>query len=105
MSIQLPHVIASIAKDLSRAIDAESSDDGVTLEAGPSVAELLRRMDDAGGTVPAPSSGYLQFIQHEGGRTGGREGRSHQASVPAGSFRGRAAIRSRRSGLRERAMG
>ena len=65
MSIQLPHVIASIATDLSPAIDAESSDDGVTLEAGPSVAELLRRMDDAGGTVPAPSSGYLQFIQHE----------------------------------------
>ena len=65
MSIQLPHVIASIAKDLSRAIDAESSDDRATLEAGPSVAELLRRMDDAGGTVAAPSSGYLQFIQHE----------------------------------------
>ena len=65
MSIQLPHVIASIAKDLSRAIDAESRDDGTTLEAGPSVAELLRRMDDAGGTVAAPSSGYLQFIQHE----------------------------------------
>ena len=65
MSIQLPHVIASIAKDLSRAIDAESGDNEATLEAGPSVAELLRRMDDAGGTVAAPSSGYLQFIQHE----------------------------------------
>jgi len=22
-------------------------------------------MDDSGGTVPAPASGYLQFIQHE----------------------------------------
>ena len=65
MSIQLPHVIASIAKDLSGAIDAESTDDQATLEAGPSVAELLRRMDDAGGTVAAPSSGYLQFIQHD----------------------------------------
>ena len=65
MSIQLPQVIASIAKDLSRAIDAESSNDGVSLEDGPSVAELLRRMDDAGGAVAAPSSGYLQFIQHE----------------------------------------
>jgi uncharacterized membrane protein len=65
MSIQLPQVIASIAKDLSRAIDAESRDNGVSLEAGPSVAELLRRMNDSGGTVPAPSSGYLQFIEHE----------------------------------------
>ena len=65
MSIQLPQVIASIAKDLSRAIDAESSDDGVSTEAGPSVPELLRRMDDAGGAVLAPESGYLQYIQHE----------------------------------------
>jgi uncharacterized membrane protein len=64
-SIQLPRVIASIAKDLSQAIDAESSDDGVSREAGPSVPELLRRMTDAGGAVPAPESGYLQFIQHE----------------------------------------
>ncbi|MGZ6621702.1 MAG: DUF2254 domain-containing protein [Solirubrobacteraceae bacterium] len=65
VSIQLPHVIASIAKDLSRAIDAEASDDRVSLESGPSVPELLRRMTDAGGAVPAPASGYLQFIQHE----------------------------------------
>jgi uncharacterized membrane protein len=65
VSIQLPQVIASIARDLSRAIDAESSDEGPSAEAGPSVAELLRRMTDSGGTVPAPASGYLQFIQHE----------------------------------------
>jgi len=65
VSIQLPQVIASIARDLSRAIDAESSDEGRRQEAGPSVAELLRRMTDSGGTVPAPASGYLQFIQHE----------------------------------------
>jgi uncharacterized membrane protein len=64
-SIQLPQVIASIARDLSRAIDAESPDDRVSLEAGPSVSELLRRMNDAGGIVPAPASGYLQFVQHE----------------------------------------
>jgi uncharacterized membrane protein len=64
-SIQLPQVIASIAKDLSRAIDAESHDDGVSVEAGPSVPELLRRMNDGGGRVPAPESGYLQFVQHE----------------------------------------
>ena len=34
MSIQLPQVIASIADDLSRAIDAESRDDGVSLGGG-----------------------------------------------------------------------
>ncbi len=64
-SIQLPSVIASIAGDLSRAIDAESGDGGPRLESGPSVAELLRRMDESGSTVPAPASGYLQFIRHE----------------------------------------
>jgi uncharacterized membrane protein len=63
-SIQLPQVIASIARDLSHAIDAESVEGG-TLEAGPSVDELLRRMEDSGGTVPAPESGYLQFIRHQ----------------------------------------
>jgi len=63
-SIQLPLVIASIARDLSRAIDADT-DESVTVESGPSVPELLRRMTDSGGTVPAPSSGYLQFIRHE----------------------------------------
>ncbi len=63
-SIQLPQVIASIAQDLSRAIDAESGGRS-TMEAGPSVLELLRRMQQSGGTVPAPASGYLQFIRHE----------------------------------------
>jgi uncharacterized membrane protein len=61
--IQLPQVIASIARDLSRAIDTESGGrEGP--EAGPSVAELLQRMDEGGGTVGAPESGYLQFIRH-----------------------------------------
>ena len=64
-SIQLPQVIASIAKDLSSAIDAESTGAGRFPEAGPSVLELVRRMDNAGGMLPAPTSGYLQFIRHE----------------------------------------
>jgi uncharacterized membrane protein len=62
-SIQLPEVIASIARDLSRSIDADSGDSGGP-ESGPSVAELLTRMEEGGGTVPAPASGYLQFIRH-----------------------------------------
>ena len=64
-SIQLPQVIASIARDLSRAIDIESGDHGAGVEAGPSVSELLTRMSAGGGEVPAPASGYLQFIRHE----------------------------------------
>ena len=65
ISIQLPRVIHTIAKDLSRAIDAESTPVGPAIEAGPSVEELLRRMADSGGSLGAPASGYLQFIQHE----------------------------------------
>ena len=65
MSIQLPQVIASIAGDLSRAIDAESGAERGGPEAGPSVSELMVRMDEGGGVVPAPASGYLQFIRHE----------------------------------------
>jgi uncharacterized membrane protein len=64
-SIQLPRVIASIAGDLSRAIDVESTEIDAPVESGPSVAELITRMDENGGPVPAPSSGYLQFIRHE----------------------------------------
>jgi uncharacterized membrane protein len=64
-SIQLPQVIASIARDLSRAIEAETTPAPDAGEAGPSVSELLRRMAEAGGNVPAPSTGYLQFIRHE----------------------------------------
>jgi uncharacterized membrane protein len=62
-TIQLPHVIAVIARDLSRAIDNESND-RETPESGPSVAEVLQRMARSGGIVLAPDSGYLQFIQH-----------------------------------------
>jgi uncharacterized membrane protein len=64
-SIQLPQVIASIANDLSGAIDLESRSGPEQLEAGPSVAELLTRMEEGGGAVPAPNSGYLQYIRHE----------------------------------------
>jgi uncharacterized membrane protein len=64
-SIQLPQVIASIAGDLSRAIDAEPTASPDGLQAGPSVPELLLRMSEAGGAVPAPATGYLQLIRHQ----------------------------------------
>ncbi len=64
-SIQLPRVIASIAGDLSKAIDAQSGPRDPGRDAGTSVPELLRRMEEGGATIPAPSSGYLQFVRDE----------------------------------------
>jgi len=65
-SIQLPQVIASIAGDLSVAIEAEvaraHAERGTSTEHGPDEAELIERIDREGATVPATSSGYLQFV-------------------------------------------
>jgi len=68
-SIQLPQVIASIARDLSAAIDVQGGPDSQLglagdRESGPSPAELITRMAEDGGVVRAPASGYLQFIRH-----------------------------------------
>ncbi len=64
-SIQLPQVIASIARDLSGAIEVQGSHEGSPdLAAGPEAAELLARMKAGGGVVRAPTSGYLQFVRH-----------------------------------------
>ena len=67
-SIQLPEVIAGIAQDLMRAIDAEfpvrDADEDLAMLTGneKSVPELLKLLDERGGTVTADSSGYLQFV-------------------------------------------
>jgi uncharacterized membrane protein len=62
-SIQLPQVIASIAGDLSRVIDAEEAlPAGGRSKAGPSLAEMLARLDDDSGLVSATGSGYLQYV-------------------------------------------
>jgi len=66
-TIQLPQVIASIAGDLSVAIDAEvASSNGVVgaAETGPSVAELQTRLEEDGAAIPAAKSGYLQFVSY-----------------------------------------
>jgi uncharacterized membrane protein len=65
-SIQLPQVIASIARDLSGAITVQGGYDTLAAdrESGPSPEELLARMRADGGVVRAPASGYLQFIRH-----------------------------------------
>ena len=62
-SIQLPQVIASIAGDLSQAIEAEvAAPTADAPKAGPSLSELLVRLDEDSGVVRAPSSGYLQYV-------------------------------------------
>src|SRR6202158_6153962 len=68
-SIQLPRVIASIARDLSEAIEVQGGPDGDRTsphrpDAGPAPVDLLSLMEAGGGVVRAPESGYLQFIQH-----------------------------------------
>jgi uncharacterized membrane protein len=63
-SIQLPQVIASIAGDLARAIDGEHARTApVTAKAGPSLSEMLVRLDQDSGAVLAPTSGYLQYVR------------------------------------------
>jgi uncharacterized membrane protein len=65
-SIQLPEVIASIAGDLSRAIETEVAISTTALgtcpPVGPTESELLGVLDRDGATVPATTSGYLQFV-------------------------------------------
>ena len=62
-SIQLPQVIASIARDLSRAIEADVALPAADVpKAGPSLSEMLVRLDEGSGVVRAPGSGYLQYV-------------------------------------------
>src|SRR2546421_6643470 len=67
-SIQLPEVIAGIAEDLGRAIDAEypatagEPDAAPSMPPGPPAAELVARIRAEGVRVPATASGYLQFV-------------------------------------------
>ncbi|MGD0379544.1 MAG: DUF2254 domain-containing protein [Acidimicrobiales bacterium] len=66
-SIQLPEVIAGIARDLTHAIDAEFPEQPIDecpplVGTGRSVPELLQLIDERGGVVPATTSGYLQFV-------------------------------------------
>jgi uncharacterized membrane protein len=68
-SIQLPEVVASIAADLFKAIDAEFPVDAIATRDGPqhsaeeaSLSGLLELLDNQGATVPACTSGYLQFV-------------------------------------------
>src|SRR6202161_1066005 len=65
-AIQLPEVMASIARDLTRAIDDECGGGGeaAALATGPSPDVLQARLDRGGAVVAAPTSGYLRFVRH-----------------------------------------
>jgi len=66
-SIQLPEVIAGIARDLRSAVDFEFPRSAGTAAPAESVnteelAELIDVLDSQGTTIPALESGYLQFV-------------------------------------------
>ncbi|KAA2253970.1 DUF2254 domain-containing protein [Solihabitans fulvus] len=67
--IQLPQVIAGIAEDLAKSVAVQRGTPGrpeqPAAEHGPSLANLLATMEELGGVVPTPSSGYLQFVRHQ----------------------------------------
>jgi uncharacterized membrane protein len=64
-AIQLPEVIASIARDLTHAIDAEAEGTAQRDELvnGPSLPVLQARLDRGGRVVTAATSGYLRFVR------------------------------------------
>ena len=67
--IQLPQVIASIAQDLAQAVALQSADQprfaAQEPEQGPTLDELLARIENSGSVIRTPTSGYLQFIRHK----------------------------------------
>ncbi len=64
-SIQLPEVIAGIARDLSNAITAEFvADDGKRRASLASAGTLPERLETEGSPIAATRSGYLQFVRY-----------------------------------------
>ena len=59
--IQLPQVIASIARDLAKAVATQAMNDAASV-GEPEAAATLAALAGPGGVVAAPRSGYLQFI-------------------------------------------
>jgi len=63
VQIQLPQVIASIAGDLSSAIELQAGDPSEGADADLASA-VIESMGAQGGVVIAPRSGYLQYLEH-----------------------------------------
>ena len=66
--IQLPQVIASIAKDLARAVAVQGVDrrqmNARAADDAPSLDALLATIEPFGAVIRTPKSGYVQFIRH-----------------------------------------
>jgi uncharacterized membrane protein len=66
--IQLPQVIAGIAKDLAHAVEVQSDGSGDAPAVSPpdaqSLSELIATIENSGAVIRTPKSGYLQFIRH-----------------------------------------
>ena len=67
--IQLPQVIASIAKDLAQAVQVQSADDTVSRAGNrsdrASLRQLITTIETEGSVIRTPKSGYLQFVRHK----------------------------------------
>ncbi len=62
--IQLPELIASIAADLQKAIELQAGEEGVDGAGAEQAAAVIAGMTGRGGVLPAPRSGYLQYVEH-----------------------------------------
>lgn len=65
--IQLPEVIASIARDIAQAVDVQRADDwpeAIRPADARTMAELVATIEKTGSVMRTPKSGYLQFIRH-----------------------------------------
>lgn len=65
MQIQLPNVIAGIAREVNIAVATNRDPAPVAVERGPGLDELLDLLGQSGGEVRTNSSGYLQYIRYE----------------------------------------
>jgi len=62
--IQLPEVIASIAAELQKAIELQAGEAAAEGAGAEQAAALIADMAGKEGVVPAPLSGYLQYVEH-----------------------------------------
>ncbi len=63
--IQLPNVIADIAREVLTAAAANQDATAPAAERGPTVEQLLASMAASGGEVRTTNSGYLQYIRYD----------------------------------------
>ncbi|MBU3065045.1 DUF2254 domain-containing protein [Nocardia sp. NEAU-G5] len=63
--IQLPNVIADIAREVNTAVEANLDTAETAPACGPSTVELLALIAESGGEVRTTSSGYLQYIRYD----------------------------------------